>query len=253
MTLLDAMAILAAGFVAGGMNAVVGAGTLITFPALLAIGLPPVTANVTNTLGLVPGSLAGAYGYRDQLPAIRPILRQITLPALAGGLAGAALVLVLPAKTFSAAVPALLLVAAGLVAIQPYLTTRLTRGHDALEVSERRASPLLLGAVFLVAVYGGYFGAAQGVLLLALFGVLLGGIQAANGVKNVIAAIVNITAAVLFAFLSHPDWAAVPLLAVSSFAGGLVGGRYGRRLPDGLLRWFAVLLAIGVAGKQVLS
>jgi uncharacterized membrane protein YfcA len=107
--------------------------------------------------------------------------------------------------------------------------------------------------VFLVAIYGGYFGAAQGVLLLALFGVLLGGIQAANGVKNVIAAIVNITAAVLFAFLAHVDWAAVALLAVSSFSGGLVGGRYGRRLPDGLLRWFAVLLAVGVAIKQIAS
>src|SRR5664279_2223255 len=103
------------------MNAVVGAGTLITFPALLAIGLPPVTANVTNTLGLVPGSLAGAYGYRDQLRDIRPILRQVALPALAGGLTGATLVLVLPAKSYSAVVPLLLLVAAALVALQPYI------------------------------------------------------------------------------------------------------------------------------------
>ncbi len=253
MTPLDAAAILAAGFVAGGMNAVVGAGTLITFPALLAVGLPPVTANVTNTLGLVPGSLAGAYGYRDQLGPIRPILRQIALPAFAGGLTGATLVLVLPARTYSAVVPVLLLIAAALVAAQPYLTARLSRTRETLDMSERRASPTLLGAVFLVAIYGGYFGAAQGVILLALFGVLLGGIQAANGVKNVIAAIVNITAAILFAFLSHPNWVAVPLLAVSSFSGGLVGSRYGRRLPDGLLRWFAVLLAVGVAIKQILS
>jgi uncharacterized membrane protein YfcA len=253
VTPLDATVILAAGFVAGGMNAVVGAGTLITFPALLAIGLPPVTANVTNTLGLVPGSLAGAYGYRDQLREIRPILRQVALPALAGGLSGATLVLVLPAKSYSAVVPLLLLVAAALVALQPYITVRLARGREVAPPGERRASPLLLVAVYLVAVYGGYFGAAQGVLLLALFGVLLGGIQAANGVKNVIAAIVNLAAAILFAFLAHPDWAFVPLLMVSSFVGGLVGGRYGRQLPDGLLRWFAVLLAVGVALKQILT
>ena len=253
MTPLDATAILAAGFVAGGMNAVVGAGTLITFPALLAIGLPPVTANVTNTLGLVPGSLAGAYGYRDQLRDIRPILRQVALPALAGGLTGATLVLVLPAKSYSAVVPLLLLVAAALVALQPYITARLARGRAVAAPGERRASPLLLVAVYLVAVYGGYFGAAQGVLLLALFGVLLGGIQAANGVKNVIAAIVNLAAAILFAFLAHPDWALVPLLMVSSFVGGFVGGRYGRQLPDALLRWFAVLLAVGVALKQILT
>jgi uncharacterized protein len=253
VTPVDAAAILAAGFVAGGMNAVVGAGTLITFPALLAIGLPPVVANVTNTLGLVPGSLAGAYGYRDQLREVRPILRQIAVPAFAGGLTGATLVLVLPSKTYAAVVPVLLLIAAALVAVQPYLTKRLAQTHAAVEVSERRASPLVLLATFLVAIYGGYFGAAQGVLLLALFGVLMGGIQAANGIKNVIAAIVNITAAVLFAFLAQPDWALVPLLAVSSFAGGMVGGRYGRNLPDVWLRWFAVLLAVGVAIKQMVS
>jgi len=252
VTPFDAAVILAAGFTAGGMNAVVGAGTLVTFPALLAIGIPPVTANVTNTLGLVPGSLAGAYGYRDQLRDIRPILRQVALPALAGGLTGATLVLVLPPKSYAAVVPVLLLLAAALVAVQPYLTARLAR-QEHLHVSERRASPLLLVGVYLLAIYGGYFGAAQGVVLLALFGVLMGGLQAANGVKNVIAAIVNIAAAVLFAFLAHPDWAAAGLLAVSSFAGGLLGGRYGRRLPDAPLRWFAVLLAVGVALKQILT
>ena len=254
VTPLRAAAVLVAGFVAGGMNAVVGAGTLITFPALLAVGLPPVTANVTNTLGLVPGSVAGVYGYRHQLRAVRRILWQIAVPALAGGLTGATLVLVLPSKSYSAVVPVLLLVAGALVAIQPYLTRRFVAGRAAeTELTERRASPLLLGGVYLVACYGGYFGAAQGVLLLALFGVLLGGLQAANGVKNVIAAIVNLAAAILFAIFAHPDWGYVPLLAVASFAGGLLGGRFGRNLPDHLLRWFAVLLAVGVALKQILT
>lgn len=253
MTPLHATAILVAGFVAGGMNAVVGAGTLITFPALLAVGLPPVAANVTNTLGLVPGSLAGAYGYRDQLSAIQPILRQIALPALAGGLTGATLVLTLSPRSYSAVVPVLLLLAAGLVAAQPYLTARLVGGRTPVELGDRRASPLLLVGVYLVGVYGGYFGAAQSVLLLALFGVLFGGLQAANGVKNVVATIVNVAAAILFAIFAHPDWGYVLLLVISSFTGGLVGGLYGRNLPDGLLRWFAVLLAVGVAIQQIIS
>ena len=265
MTPLEAMAILVAGFIAGGMNAVVGAGTLITFPVLLAIGLPPVTANVTNTFGLIPGSLAGVYGYRDQLTSIRPILRQIALPAFAGGLTGAALVLVLPARSYAAIVPVLLLVAALLVAAQPWLTAQLAKRRVdpaglpvGFEPGAQHAGRGLLVAMFFVTVYGGYFGAAQGVILLALFGVLMGGLQAANGVKNVIAAIVNITAAGLFAIFAHSasvhaDWAAVLLLWVGSFSGGLVGGRYGRQLPDRLLRAFAVLLAVAVAIKQILS
>jgi uncharacterized protein len=256
VTPLNAALILAAGFTAGGMNAVVGAGTLVTFPALLAIGLPPVTANVTSTLGLVPGSFAGAHGYRDQLGANRNLLRQITLPAAAGGLTGAALVLVLPARAFSAVVPVLLLVAAALVAIQPWLATRLAWRRLAAQPdpgAQANAGPGLLVAVYLVAIYGGYFGAAQGVLLLALFGVMLGGLQAANGVKNVIAAFVNGAAALLFAFVAHADWTAVGLLAVSSALGGAVGGRYGRNLPDALLRTCVVLLAVGVAAKQMLT
>ena len=256
VTPLHATVILAAGFAAGGMNAVVGAGTLITFPALLAIGIPPVTANVTNTLGLVPGSFAGAYGYRDQLGAIRHLLRQVALPATAGGLTGACLLLVLPARTFEAVVPVLLLVAAALVAIQPWLARRLSPRRASTGTdpgAEPHADPWLLVAVYLGGIYGGYFGAAQGVVLLALFGVVLGGMQAANGVKNVIAALVNGAAALLFAFVAHPDWVAVGVLAMGSTLGGTVGGRYGRTLPDAVLRAFVVLLAVGVAIKQLLS
>jgi uncharacterized protein len=254
VTPLDAAVILAAGFTAGGMNAVVGAGTLVTFPALLAIGLAPVTANVTNTLGILPGSFAGAYGYREQLGSVRHLLRQIALPAMAGGLTGAALVLVLPARAFSAVVPVLLLVAAALVAVQPWLARRLAQRRAAADPdAQMHAGPGLLAAVYFVGIYGGYFGAAQGVLLLALFGVMLGGMQAANGVKNVIAALVNVSAAVLFALVAHADWAAVGLLAVSSALGGWVGGRYGRSLPDAALRTFVVLLAVGVAIKQMLA
>ena len=254
VTPFNAAVLLAAGFTAGGMNAVVGAGTLVTFPALLAIGLPPVTANVSNTLGIVPGSFTGAYGYREQLGSVRHLLRQIAVPATAGGLTGAALLLVLPARTFSAVVPALLLVAAALVAVQPWLARKLAQRRARVDPdAEMHAGPALLASVYLVGIYGGYFGAAQGVLLLALFGVMLGGMQAANGVKNVVGAFVNVAAATLFALVAHVDWAAVGLLAVSSALGGAVGGRYGRNLPDALLRAFVVLLAVGVAIKQMLS
>lgn len=254
MTPLDATVIVVAGFAAGGVNAVVGAGTLLTFPALLAIGIPPVTANVTSTLGLVPGSFAGAYGYRDQLGAMRRLLGQVAIPAVAGGLAGAGLLLVLPARTFASVVPILLLVSAALVAVQPRLSRALTKKRadaGADPAAPPHAGPALLCGVFAIAVYGGYFGAAQSVLQLALFGVVLGGLQVANGVKNVVTALVNSTAAVLFALVAHPQWPVVGLLALSSALGGTVGGRYGRNLPDGLLRAFVVLLAVAVAVKQM--
>jgi uncharacterized membrane protein YfcA len=151
-------------------------------------------------------------------------------------------------------VPVLLLVAAALVAAQPRLRTWLTErraANGSAPLEAVHGGTTLLVTVFLVAIYGGYFGAAMSVLLLALLGILLGGIQAANGVKNAVTALVNVAAAALFATVAHPDWAAVGLLALSSALGGAVGSRYGRRLPDHLLRAFVVLLAVGVAVKQI--
>ncbi len=257
MTPLQTVLVLAVGFTAGAMNAVVGAGTLLTFPTLLAIGLPPVTANVTNTLGLVPGSLAGAYGYRRELVEQRALVRRLVLPAAAGGLVGAGLLLVLPARVFEAIVPVLLLLAAGLVALQPRLARRLATRKAARDVvtgGGAREHSLVMGIVFVGGIYGGYFGAGFSVLMLALFGVVLGsGLQAANGAKNLVAAATNLTAAVVFVAVASPNWLVSGLLAVSSASGALVGSRYGRNLPEGALRLAIIVVAVVAALHQWLA
>ena len=279
MSPLQAVAVLLAGAVAGAMNAVVGGGTLVSFPALLAVGLPPVTANVSNSLGVLPGSVAGAYAYRHQLGPLRHVLRPALPTAVVGGAAGAALLLVLPASVFGAAVPVLLLVAAAAVVLQPRISRRVDerwvderwvderrvdeRRVDERWVDERRPAPgadephapsaWVTGSVLLVSVYGGYFGAGVSVMFLAVLGVLLGGLQRANGAKNLLSAASGLAAAVVFVARAPVDWPAVVLLAVGSAAGGLLGGRYGRRLPDTALRTFVVALAVVVAARQAFA
>jgi len=284
MSPLQAVAVLLAGAVAGAMNAVVGGGTLVSFPALLAVGLPPVTANVSNSLGVLPGSVAGAYAYRHQLGPLRQVLRPALPTAVVGGAAGAALLLVLPASVFGAAVPVLLLVAAAAVVLQPRISRRVDerwvderwvderrvderwvdeRWVDERWVDERRPEPgadephapsaWVTGSVLLVSVYGGYFGAGVSVMFLAVLGVLLGGLQRANGAKNLLSAASGLAAAVVFVARAPVDWPAVVLLAVGSAAGGLLGGRYGRRLPDTALRTFVVALAVVVAARQAFA
>lgn len=251
MTGWQLLAVLASGVGAGALNAVVGAGTLISFPVLLAIGLPAVSANATNTVGLVPGSTAAALGYRQELVGRGPLLLRLLAPALLGGLTGGALLLVLPGRAFEVIVPMLLLLAGGLVAIQPWLAARLAtrRGDAALPA---HGGALVQLGLFGTAVYGGYFGAAQGVLMLALFGVALGtSLQIANGLKNTLAAVINLTAAVLFAIAADVRWAAAGALAVGATLGGTLGSRFGRRLPDNVLRILVVALALGVAGWRL--
>ncbi len=258
MTPLQAVLVLGAGFVAGGMNAVVGAGTLVSFPALLAVGLSPVVANVSSSLGVLPGSVAGAYSYRHQLTPLRPFLRRAVVPAALGGLAGALLLLLLPARVFGAVVPVLLVGAAGLVALQPRIARRVAAGRDpaAMDAAGGPGVPapgiVVLGTVLLVAVYGGYFGAGVSVMYLAVLGAVLGGIQAANGAKNLLSAVSGFTAAVVFVLHAPVDWAAVVLLAAGSSVGGLVGGRFGQRLPDLLLRAVIIAIALAAAVLQLL-
>lgn len=238
-------AVLAAGVGAGALNAVVGAGSLISFPTLVAVGLPPVTANVSNTLGLVPGSMAAAYGFRHELAGRGALLRRLLVPAVLGGLTGGALLLLLPARAFEAVVPLLLLVAAVLTRLQPALSARLAARSGG---PHPHGGAELWAGVFLTGIYGGYFGAAQGVLLLALLGILLDApLQTANGIKNVLAGTVNLTAAVYFALAAEVDWGAVGLLAVGAWVGGTLGARYGRRLPDSQLRSAIVVVAVLVA------
>jgi uncharacterized membrane protein YfcA len=221
----------------------VGSGTLITFPVLLAFGYSPVTANVTNTLGLVPGSAAGAYGYREELAGQWRRTARLACASLLGGVTGAVLLLELPASAFKAIVPVFIGVALVLVVVQPRLSAWLAkRGQKPTP----HAGWVVLISVYLTGVYGGYFGAAQGILLLAILGLgLPEGLQRINAVKNVLAGLVNLVAAVIFVFVAHIAWDAAALIAVGATAGGVLGARVGRRLPPAVLR--GVIVAVGVS------
>ena len=242
MSPLAALAIIGAGLAAGTINTIVGSGSLLTFPTLLALGYAPVVANVSNTVGLVTGSISGAIGYRRELEGQAPRVRVLSVAALAGGLAGGLLLLALPASVFENVVPVLILVACVLVAFQPRLAARLAAGD---RPARPRGGPWLFVAVFGTGVYGGYFGAAQGVILIALLGIFIDdGLQRLNGLKNVLAALVNGIAAVLFIVFADVDWAVAGLLAAGAICGGQLGARLGRRIPAGFLR--AAIVVVGV-------
>jgi len=247
MTPLHAVIIVVVGLLAGMINTIVGSGSLITFPTLLALGYPPVTANVTNTVGLITGSVSGAYGYRRELAGQMRRVLTLLPAALAGGGLGAALLLVLPPGVFRDVVPALILLAVVLVLLQPAITRRRAEaGHH-----REHVGPALHGGVFGTAVYGGYFGAAQGVILLALLGITLDeDIQRLNAVKNVLAASVNAVAAVVFVFATTVAWSAALLLVVGSTIGGQLGAVVGRRLPAPVLR--AIIAVVGTVVAIIL-
>src|SRR5437660_8578299 len=237
---LHALAIFAAGVAAGGINTLVGSGTLITFPVLLAWGYAPVTANVSNTIGLVPGSVSGALGYRRELSGQRARLLRFGAMSVLGGATGAVLLLVLPESAFKAIVPAFIVLAVTLVLLQPRLD-RWLRGREIHLDGRHRLLTLL--AVYATGVYGGYFGAAQGIMLLAVLGVALPqDLQRTNALKNVLAGLVNGVAGVYFVFAAHVEWAPAAIIAGASVLGAQLGARYGRRLPAGMLR--AVIVVV---------
>jgi uncharacterized membrane protein YfcA len=241
----EVLALLLAGMAAGTINTVVGSGTLITFPTLLAFGIPPVTANVSNTVGLAPGSLSGAIGYRAELAGQRGRLVRLGSASLVGGIAGALLLLVLPSGAFDAIVPALILLGCVLVILGPRISRRVAaRAEERGGLPEHGAVwvwPAVLGA----GVYGGYFGAAQGVLLMAILGIGVDDtMQRHNATKNVLALLVNGIAAVVFVFVAHVDWSVAGLIAVGSVLGGQLGATVGRRLPPSVLR--GVIVVVGV-------
>lgn len=239
----QAALVFVAGIGAGTINTVVGSGTLLTFPVLLGIGLSPVSANVSNTLGLAPGSAVGAWGYRRELSGQRERALRLGSASLLGAVAGALLLLSLPAGAFKAIVPVLIVLALVLVIAGPKITGLLasTRHRPRAEVGIT-----LWLVVFVTGVYGGYFGAAQGVLLMGLFGLFLAeSLQRQNALKNVLAGIVNAVAAVVFLFTGDMNWAAAGLIAAGSMIGGVLGARVGRRLPPQVLR--AVIVVVGVA------
>jgi uncharacterized protein len=236
-------ALAAAGLGAGAINVLVGSGTLITFPVLLAVGYSPVTANVSNSLGLVPGSLTGAVAYRRELAGQGARALRLGAAALAGGITGAVALLLAPASAFTAIVPGFIALALVLTVAQPRIGRWLARRRIDLERHGSRLTPL---AVYATGVYGGYFGAAQGIMLLAILGVALAqDLQRTNALKNVLAGLVNAVAGAYFVIAAHVAWGAAGLIAAGSIAGAAAGARYGRRLPPNALR--AVVVAVGIS------
>jgi uncharacterized protein len=238
----EVVAIALAGMAAGTINTVVGSGTLITFPVLLAFGYAPVTANVSNTIGLVPGSVSGAIGYRRELAGQRGRVLRFGAMSAAGGILGAALLLVLPSSAFKAIVPVFIAIALVLTVLQPRISAWLARSEIDLERHGAVFAPV---AVFLTGIYGGYFGAAQGIMLLAILGVAIAqDLQRTNALKNVLAGLVNGVAGVYFIFAAHVDWGPAAIIAASSIVGAQLGARYGRRLSPDALR--AAIVVVGV-------
>ena len=243
MTLWEAVAVALAGLAAGTINTVVGSGTLITFPVLLAVGYPPVLANVSNTVGLVPGSASGAIGYRAELAGQRSRLVRLGSASVVGAVLGAAALLTAPEAAFRAVVPVLIALACVLVVVQPAVSRRLAdRGRN----PGAHGGPLLYAGVLLTGVYGGYFGAAQGVLLIAVMGLLLDEeLQRINAAKNVLAGLVNLVAALVFIAVTDVAWEAAGLIAAGSVVGGQLGAFLGRRIPPAVLR--ATIVLVGIA------
>ena len=243
MSLAEIVCIALAGMAAGTINTVVGSGTLITFPVLLAFGYAPVTANVSNTIGLVPGSISGAIGYRRELAGQRSRALQLGVSSALGGITGAVLLLVLPSSAFKAIVPVFIAIALLVTVLQPRISRALARREIDLE---RPGHPGTALAVFVTGVYGGYFGAAQGIILLAILGVALAqDLQRTNALKNVLAGIVNGVAGLYFVFAAHVDWGPAGLIAASAILGAQLGARYGRRLPPAGLR--ALIVVVGIS------
>jgi len=250
VSVVEVVAILLAGVAAGTINTVVGSGTLITFPTLLAFGVPPVTANVSNTIGLVPGSVSGAVGYRRELAGQRSRVLRLSVASFVGGTAGAVLLLVLPAGAFEAIVPVLIVLGLVLVVLQPRISAWVARRHEALGGMPHHGTWWVWPGVFVTGVYGGYFGAAQGVLLMAVMGTGIDeSLQRLNAVKNVLAAIVNAVAGLIFALVADVDWWVVLLIGIGSVIGGQLGATVGRRLPGAWLR--VVIVVVGLVALTV--
>ena len=249
MTGWEMVAVVAAGAAAGAINSNLGSGTLVSFPVLLAVGLPPVTATISNSLGLIAGGLTSSIGYRRELRGQRPLLLKLVPASVLGALTGAFLLLNLPASSFEAVVPVLIGVAVLLVAVQPVLQRRLlTRDAVAADRTVRGGRLVaLIGGAYATGSYGGYFAASQGVLQIGIFGLVLReSLQRLNALKNVLTLAVNVVAAGAYAVVATDrlDWRAAGLLAVGSLVGGHVGARFGRRLPSAVLRTAIVVLGI---------
>lgn len=250
MELWQGLLVLIAGVWAGTINTIVGSGTLVTFPVLVSVGIPPVNAVVSNAIGLVAGGFSGAWGYREELRTVKRTVWRLMPASVIGALIGAYLLLHLPESVFGIVAPILVLVAVILVIIQPKVSAwaKNRSGAGALSTPDLQPlSALLVTLVFLTGIYGGYFTAAQGVILMGIFGIMLqGSMQQANAIKVVLSLAVNLVAAIaylLFAF-ERIDWWAALLIAVGSLFGGWLGAKIGRRLSPAVLRACIVVLGL---------
>lgn len=264
--------ILVAGVWAGLINTIVGSGTLVTFPVLVTMGVPPVTATMSNAMGLIAGNLTGAWNYRAELRGLRGTLLKLLPCSIVGGAIGAGLLMVLPEEVFSYVAPALIVVALFFVVFQPRLQGIVRRRKEAqaqeiadaarahgeepaqLDPNSLPQPSILYVLVFIAGIYGGYFVAAQGVLLLGILGVfLLASMQSANAVKIFLVAAVNIVAAVSYILFSFEriDWWVVVLIAISSSVGSWLGAKVGRRLSPVALRTVIVILGLAALANMV--
>ncbi len=253
MSVSQIVLIISAGLGAGAINALVGSGTLITFPTLVALGYPPVTSTMSNAIGLVAGSASGTWGYRAELGGQWDRLRWQIPASLTGAVLGAFLLLHLPEKVFAQIVPVLLVLALVLVVIGPRIQSWARRraeeaGRCAEQISPARMAALVVGT-FAVGVYGGYFTAAQGILLVGVMGALLPkSVQRMNAAKNLLTLLVNVVAAVGYTLVAFDriSWPAAGLIAAGSLVGGLFGARHGRRLSPNALR--GTIVVVGLIG-----
>jgi uncharacterized protein len=244
VTLGEGVLLAVAAACGGVVNAIAGGGSMISFSALLAVGYSPVTANVTNTVGILPGYVGGSIGYGPELRGQRRRVGRLALTAAGGALAGAALLITAPDAVFEVAAPVLILISCALLAAQP----RLTRLLAARGTGGDRSLTLHIGQ-FAAAVYGGYFAAGFGVLLLAVLALLLPGegLQRLNALKGVLSLIIGAVAAATYALVGPVAWPAAGVMAVGSYAGGRAGVGAARRLPATALRWGIVILGTAVA------
>lgn len=254
MSPLEQLAVLGAGLGAGVLTSTVGVASLLSFPVLLAVGLPPVVANASNTVGVLPGSLSGSFGYRRELREHPRITALVVLTCAVGSVAGAVLLLALPPGVFEAVVPWLVLGTCLLVGAQPRITARLRARHAArgLEPLERTTmSPVTTFFATLTGLYGGYFGAGSGVMMAAVLGLGLDiEFRIVNALKTLAVMAANLVATLIFVLVADLDWHAIALLALGSVAGGYVGALVGRRLPATLLR--ALIVVAGLVAFVIL-
>jgi len=254
--MLEPTVIFLAGFWAGMINVVVGSGTLVTFPVLLLFGYPPLVANISNNIGLVAGGLSGTWGYRKELAPNKALILRLLPASLAGGLAGALLLFVLPPAAFSAIVPVLIVLGLLMVGFGQILQRWLARGRPAAgDPARSRTGAGLVVGIFVLGLYGGYFGAAQGILIVGLMGIMTTvALQQINAVKNVLTTAVNGVAALTFMVIAwnYIDWSVTALIAGGAFLGGLTGAKYGRKMPPSVLRATIVVVGIAALAKMIL-